>query len=176
MFSARAQEVPYEELFLDAVKNLHDSSHRTYIDSSITFWRPFSQFTRRGYLKGAENSRGGKHISMHFKRSELRELNRKVRQQKPIAWPDNMLPGGRKLTSDSIEHHISYMRTPEFQKNREYRPYYYFSIPITTRNNTVAVFRLISMVRPVAGNDFIFIYVKDSTGWKRWMTVFAGAW
>lgn len=174
--AAKGQEVWHYELFLDAIRSRGDTSTIVYVDSSMFLGHTFSELTHHGIITGYRDLRGGAKISMQFSQAELKELDSKILSQNRIRWPDNMFPGSLRLQQDCILTFIHDRATPEFRRNQVYRPYYYFSVPVTTRNNNVAVFRLVPMIRPVAGNDLIFIYVRESSGWKRRMTFWAGAW
>ena len=113
---------------------------------------------------------------MLFTKNELKDINRQMRQQNSQLWPATFLPGSVRLSNDSILRFTQYRAEPRFREDSKYRWYYLFSQPVFIRGNNVAIFRVAEMIGPSAGNDLVFIYIKEVNNWKYKMIIHAGAW
>ena len=170
-----SQTLPVSELFTTAVQSIRQTSQFIYIDSSLPYHRNISHYTVNGQLEGFIDDKQTK-TTIILSKAELKELDKQIKSQKAIQWPIDLLTPSIRLAQDSIYSFTKYIRTPNFHQNKVYLWYYHFSQPVTTRNNTIAIFRVASMLNQSAGDDFLFVYEKQNDGWHRILTYWMGAW
>ncbi|GAA4344276.1 hypothetical protein [Flaviaesturariibacter amylovorans] len=174
--SGAAQLFSYAELVRDAICSIRDEPVITYVDSSLGYYQPFSYFARKGRVEGHLQLRAPEKTAMVFTRAELAAIDHQMASAPPRLWPLQLFANSVRIPTDSTHVLPHYMRTTEFARNRQYRYYYHLSAPVSIRNGSVVIFRMAEMIHHSAGYDFLFIYVCEQQGWKRRMTIRAGAW
>ena len=155
----------------DAVRSLKEASTIIYVDSSMNFYGLVSNASKKGKLDGYFDTTK---VSLNLKRSEIRFLDKEFKKKSAFVWPANMFDNSLMTTYDSVnKYRLKFMKE---QKGKKDKRYFHFSRIVYFRNSSIAVFRLAEMYRYSAGYDYLFVYQKVDSEWKRYMKVYMGAW
>ena len=162
-------------LFLveDAMRSRRGIDKIVYIDSSISFWRPFNQLVKKGK---AEGFKGISKVTLQFSPKEIRYLDKVFRKQKAVQWPNNLFSNCIRINEDSLLLLSKDTSSRNHFKRNFGEKYFYFCQPVLIRNGTMAIFRLAEMLEPSAGYDLVYFYIKKQGKWEQFMFIHAGSW
>jgi hypothetical protein len=173
--TARGQDSISRSLILDAINFRRHDPVIYYADSSITFFKKLSRYAKHRRIDGFVDPAKGIKGSIILSKADLRQADKQNHFQSSKQWPELFFPNSVRLSIDSLSSFMNYQMSDDFQKNRKYKWYYFFSQPVFLKNGTIAIFRLVELIRQVAGNDLIFVYVKDRQSWNRKLIVWTGS-
>jgi hypothetical protein len=157
----------------DAIRSRIGIGKIVYLDTSIRFYQPFHLFIKKSYAVGYI---GQTEVKMQFKKAEIDSIDNAFKNTKAVKWEDSLFPNSVRITQDTLLLLGKNADSHKYFKNHFSNKYFYISQPVFARNGTVAIFRLVELVRPVDGFDFLFIYVKHQKRWEQKMLIHAGAW
>jgi hypothetical protein len=156
----------------DAIKSQQNAKTIFYIDSSISFYGDLTQLFRKGVLSGFKNN---KKVVLRFSGNEIQSLAKQARNLPIIKWKDSLFSAWKSIGSKQwLNDYDSAIRNHNEEMYN--RMVYHISQPIFIRNNSIAVVRIAEFVRPVYGNDLLFVYQKHDCIWKQKMIVQLSAW
>lgn len=169
-----AQDTTLYTAFRDAINSTGNTGTVFYVDTAIVFWHKPSELAKKKTLQGVEAIRGNKKTSLALTKKELKSLDQQAKKSARVLWPQNMMPGSRRVTRDTINSIAYHNRWRDGKKEKPVH-YYYFSQPIYTRNNTLLMFYVCDMIDDSAGYTFLFVYQLESEGWKHRLVIWTGA-
>ncbi len=161
-------------LYQEAINSYRGPIHIYYMDSAMLPHRNLSYYSRKRKIQGHYDLKGNEPRSLKFTKRQIKELNTSIKNLKPQQWPDDMFKISTRLTQDSLLTFTKYLSN--FDSNRSYKYYYYFSPIAFTSDSTIAIFRMAEMITPSAGYDFLIIYIKKDGIWKRKLIKHIGSW
>jgi hypothetical protein len=158
----------------DAIKGRKDVTKIIYLDSSLNYYTPVSNLTKRKRIEGYKDTAK---VVLTLSKSDIKSLDSAFKNAKTVVWAQNMFKNSLMLTTDSLMAIFSDTNRgrPYFEKNYS-KKYFLFSKPVFIRGNTLAALRLVELYYPVAGNDLLYFYQKKSGEWQQYMIVYLGAW
>lgn len=169
-----AQDTTFYAAFRDAINSTGNTGTVFYVDTAIAFWHMPSELAKKKTLHGVEAIRGNKKTSLALTKKELKSLDQQAKKSARVLWPQDMMPGSRRVTRDTINSIAYHNRWRDGKKEKPVH-YYYFSQPIYTRNNNLLMFYVYDMINHSAGYTFLFVYQLGKERWKHRLVIWTGA-
>jgi hypothetical protein len=157
----------------DAIRSRKGVDKIVYLDSSLSFYRPFRTFIRRGKVEGFK---GQTKAVMKFTRKDVQHIDREFRRKRVVKWQDALFPNSVRINQDTLLLLSKNASSHAYFKQNFANKYFFFSQPVFIRNGTVAILRVVEMVEPSAGYDLLYIYTRKQGKWKQQMHILTGAW
>lgn len=158
----------------DAIRNGKDVNRIIYTDTSLTYYRPFSDKVSKNKIVGFKDTTK---VVFKLSKSEIKFIDKEFKKIQRIAWNPNMFANSLMIAGDSILKIFSdAAEGKEFLEKNFAKNYFLFSQPVYFRNGSFAVFRLIELYRPVEGYDLLYFYHNIEGKWQQYMMAYLGAW